>query len=328
MEYLQLIGGLVLLVFSGDYLVRGGVSLARYFKLSTLVVGFTVVAFGTSAPELIVSLGAAVTGHPEIAIGNVIGSNIANIALVLGLTAAVMAMPVKAETIRYGWPVMMAVSLLFYAFMADSAIAHWEGYLLVCALVLFIVVSIYRSKKKSEDDEIVPPHYRLWVCIVMILLSCIGLAFGADLLIEGASGLARDFGISERIISITIVAFGTSVPELTASLIAAFKKETDISIGNIIGSNIFNLLAVIGFTATVKPIPVDFASFEMDILWMLFFTILLLLFILPAGRNFLAFQASRFQNISVFKNMEGGKLRRLEGWFFFFLYVVYIVSLF
>jgi cation:H+ antiporter len=328
MEYIQLTAGLIILIISGNYLVKGGVSLARHLKISTLVVGLTVVAFGTSAPELIVSFDAALTNHPEIAIGNVIGSNIANIALVLALTTVIIAIPVKAETIRFGWPVMFLSSILFFIFIYNSRISHIEGIVFIILLAAFIWLGIRRSKKNPEAQIVLPPRYKLWPSLIIIAVACVGLTFGAKFLILGASSIARNMGISERVISITMIAFGTSLPELVASLSAAIKKETDISIGNIIGSNIFNILAVIGLTSTAININIDYNAFEQDIIWMLLISFLLLLFMIPAYPNLKAYISSGWKDSTVLKNLEGGRIHRLEGLLLFVLYVVYVTTLF
>lgn len=311
----------------GDLLVRGGVSLARHFKVTTLVVGITVVAFGTSAPEFIVSLDAAISGHPEISIGNVVGSNIANIALVLGLTAALMALPVKRETIRFAWPVMFAVSVLFYLFIMDGKVERVEGIIFFTGLLWFVWQSFRRSRRQKEAHEILPPRYPVAVSFLLIAISVGTLAFGSRILIEGASTIARSLGVTERIISITIVAFGTSLPELAASVMAAIKKEADISIGNIIGSNIFNLLGVIGLTAAIHPIPVDFAAFRFDTIWMIGFALALILFVMPLRKNLIALSDSGWHDMKTLRNMEGGRLLRVEGLILFVLYIVYVVSI-
>jgi cation:H+ antiporter len=326
-EYLKLLGGLILLLTGGDLLVRGGVSLARHFHVSTLVIGITVVAFGTSAPEFIVSLDAAISGHPEISIGNVVGSNIANIALVLGLTASLMAMPVKRETIRFAWPVMFISSILFYWFIRDARVERVEGIIFFAGLLWFIWKSFQRSRKQKEAHELLPPRYSKWVSFLLIAFSVVALAWGSRILIQGASTIARSLGVTERIISITIVAFGTSLPELAASVMAAVKKEADISIGNIIGSNIFNLLGVIGLTAAIHPIPVNFKAFRGDTLWMIGFALALILFVLPLRKNLVALRNSGWHRFSLLRNLEGGQLWRIEGLVLFVFYVVYVVSI-
>lgn len=267
MEYLLLIGGLAVLIGGGEVLVRGAVGIAAKFKLSPLVIGMTIVSFGTSAPELIVSLKAALNGFPEIAIGNVVGSNIANIALVLGLTAIILPIPVAVATLKRDWPIMMFVTLLFFVFILNGMLDNWEGFIFVGLLLGYIIYQLKSSKSKEEETEVVKQH--ILVSILLIVVGVIGLAFGADWLVQGAVTVAKNFGVSEHIISVTIVAFGTSVPELVTSIVAAVKKQMDISVGNLIGSNIFNILAVLGITAIFKEIPISETVISNDIFWVL-----------------------------------------------------------
>ncbi|MDF1546543.1 MAG: calcium/sodium antiporter [Bacteroidales bacterium] len=289
MEYIKFIAGLTILVVSGKYLVQGGVSIARYFNISKLVIGLTVVAFGTSAPELIVSINAAVSGNPEIAFGNVVGSNITNIALILSFTALLIPIPVHKNSLRFDWPMMMLASVLLYVFILNDKLDWYEGATLFVLLLVYLFFLITKSEKEPEtlgDVEKVK-QLSLGVSLLLILISSAGLAFGADFLVDGASSIAESWGVSKRVISLTIVAIGTSAPELTASIIAALKKETDISIGNIIGSNIFNIMAVLGITSMIKSIPIDHIAFSFDIIWMIFLAILLFLFIYPFKTVFL-----------------------------------------
>ncbi len=308
MEYLLLLVGFILLLFSGKYLVVGSVSLANYFKVSKLVIGVTVVSFGTSAPELFVSLFANLSGHPEVALGNVIGSNIANIALVLAITAIIFPIPVKKASVKLDAPVMLLVSFLLLLFLYSKfVLSRWEGILFIVILVLYIVFLIYKSRKdKTEEDEELSSEVPIWKAIGFVLLATGGLALGSNLLVTNASFIAIRFGVSERIIAITVIAFGTSLPELATSVVAAFKKEMDISIGNIIGSNIFNILAVLGVSSTVKSMSVAENFVKVDIIWMLAISFLLFLFILP---------------------FKGGRLTRLKGGVLFAVYCVYIYFL-
>lgn len=318
-----LVIGIVLLMISGDYLIKGGVDLANRFKVSGLVIGLTVVAFGTSAPELIVSLDASITGHPEMALGNVIGSNIANIALVLGLTVLILPMPVSESTIKRSWPVMFMASIVLYFTMINNSISHGEGLLMVLLLVLFIYDSVRtgkRERKLVQEDDVVKPKYTMLGSLLIVVLSVAGLSLGSTLLIKGASGIALALGVSERVISLTVVAFGTSIPELTASIVAAFKKETDISVGNIIGSNIFNVFAVIGLSATVKKIEFSFLDFRIDLIYMLIIAACLLLFALPWKNMF-------GNGKPIWKNVIGGKLGRFAGLAFVAIYVVYLYNI-
>lgn len=271
MSYLLIVLGLVVLIFGGDILVQGASGIAKKLKLSPLVIGMTVVAFGTSAPELMVSLKAAYMGSPEIALGNVIGSNIANIALVLGITVLILPLAVDKNSKNIDWPVMFAASVAFLVAALDGEISRLEGVLMVLSLITFTYIIIRNSRKKnkkkaSESTEVVP---NIYLSIGKNLLGLIMLYFGSRWLVSGSIDVAREFNIEERIIGITIIAFGTSVPELAASVIAAIRKETDISIGNLIGSNLFNILCVIGLTATIKPIAVTEKLINPDMFWMI-----------------------------------------------------------
>ena len=304
MDYILFIAGLALLVYSGKYLVQSGVSIARTFNIPTLIIGITIIAFGTSAPELIVSVKAALSGNPEIAFGNVIGSNISNIGLVLAITAMIIPIPVGKTSIRVDWPVMMFGSVLLYIFTLNNLLGFGESLSLFILLISYLLFSVYKSKhEEAQDGDNNKPQYKLWLAVVIVVLSSFGLAYGADLLVNSAVNIAVDLGISKRVISITIVAFGTSVPELTASIIAALKKQTDISIGNIIGSNIFNIMAVLGITGIIHPVQIDHVAFSFDIIWMMFVSVLLFLFIFP------------------FKTVY---LNRVEGALLFLSYIIYL----
>lgn len=271
MDVIWLILGLGLLIISGDYLVKGAVGVAEKFKISPLVIGMTVVSFGTSAPELFVSVKAALIGSPDLAIGNVIGSNIANIALVLAITVIIFPIVVERNSKLIDWPMMMFSSILFYVFALDNKINTWEGLIMVTLLGIFTFFLIRNSRKLNlkldEDIDGKPSNFSL--TLVFLVGGLIGLKIGADLLLEGAIGIAKSFGMSEKVIGVTIVAFGTSVPELVASGVAAFRKQTDISLGNLIGSNIFNVLIVIGITAIITPINVTESALNFDMYWML-----------------------------------------------------------
>tara|TARA_R110001592_G_scaffold126401_1_gene337739 strand:+ start:5793 stop:6722 length:930 start_codon:yes stop_codon:yes gene_type:complete len=304
MEYLLLILGLGILIVSGEFLVKGAVGIALKFNISTLVIGMTIVAFGTSAPELLVSIKAALEGHPEISIGNVLGSNIANLALVLGLTTIVLPINVQRSTIRIDWPIMMLATIAFSLFIINGIIDWWEGVLYIIALIAF---NFFMIKKSSNDIEIndeveqEKSNKNFYKNVFFVIIGVVGLAFGANWLLEGAIQIAQNFGVSEYIIGATIVAFGTSVPELVTSLVAAFKKQTDISIGNLIGSNIFNLLAVLGITSVVKEIPVSIQVQTTDIYWLL-------------GISFLIFPLMIYRN----------RINRVGGLILILAYITYI----
>lgn len=281
MDYLFLTLGLVILVVSGELLVRGAVELALKFNISRLVIGMTIVSFGTSAPELLVSMQAALSGHPDIAIGNVVGSNIANISLILGITVLIFPLAVHRDSIRIDWPMTMIASVLIYVFMLNFKVEPFEGFVLVSILSGFVIWLVRKSRKKNkaenEENQIIE-KFSMWSLarsVVLVLLGCGGLVWGGKWLLDGAVGIATDFGISERIIGVTLVAFGTSIPELITSVVAAFKKESDISVGNLIGSNLFNILGILGITSLVKEIPVSAETMNFDILWMLGITALL-----------------------------------------------------
>lgn len=280
MSYFYLILGLAVLIAGGEFLVRGAVGIAKRAKISTLVIGMTVISFGTSAPELFVSIGSALEGNPEIAIGNVVGSNIANIALVLGITVIIFPIAVDRNSKIIDWPMMMLATLLFIAFAWDLQIVLWEGAVLFGILLTFTYLLISNSRKNNKaaetQAEANAKPVPIGKSVLFTLIGLIGLYFGAEWLIKGAVGIAESFHMEKRIIGLTVVAFGTSVPELVTSAVAAFKKETDISIGNLIGSNIFNIMAVIGITALVQPISVDAEVVHSDIWWMFFIALALL----------------------------------------------------
>ncbi len=281
MEYVLLIGGLVVLIIAGELLVRGAVGIAEKFNIPTLVIGLTIVSFGTSAPELFVSLKATLNNHAELAIANVIGSNIANIALVLGVTTMILPITVKKSTVKVDWPIMMGASVLFYLFILNNSIEWYEGLIFTIGIISFNVFLFWNAKRKNKkevENVLVPEEQKqhLFLNALLIILGTVGLAFGAGWLVDGAKIIAANFGVSEHVIGVTIVAFGTSVPELITSVMAAFKKETDISVGNLIGSNIFNIFGVLGITALVKDISVTQKVVNVDSLWMLAIAFLIL----------------------------------------------------
>ncbi|MBK3518400.1 calcium/sodium antiporter [Carboxylicivirga marina] len=283
---LFLLAGFVLLFFSGDWLVKSSVQLARHLKVSTLVIGITVVAFGTSAPELLVSLRAVFDGAADISIGNVVGSNIANIALVLGLVSIVYPVKVKKKGIWFDWLIMMVATIGLMVASYDLLLRSFEGIIFLVFLGLYIVWAVYNSRKQSKNEEkIEKPSLSLFKTMLLFVIAAAGLYFGADWLVIGAKDVAQSLGVSERVIGISVVALGTSVPELATSLMAAIKKESDISIGNIIGSNIFNIWAVLGVTAVIKPINVNESMVNTDYWWMFAIAIILFIVILPLSKG-------------------------------------------
>ena len=310
MDIFYFVLGLVLLILGGDFLVKGSVALAIRMRVSMVVVGLTVVSFATSAPELIVSVYSALTGHPDMAIGNVIGSNIANISLVLGLTALVYPLSFKKRLYQFDIPVMLTACVLFAIFLFTNALLEaWEGFVFIVMLCILTLYLIQKSRKQELlSKEVNVDSVSLFKLSFYLLSGGTCLYFGSHFLVNGASGLAREIGLSERIISVSIVAFGTSVPELAASIIAALKKQKDLSIGNLIGSNIFNILAVLGITSMVKPIAVlDESLITNDIWWMLGISVLL------------------YPLMFLFKKDHFG---RVEGLVLLMVYTIYILFLF
>ena len=270
-SYLLFLLGFVLLIMGGELLVRAASAIALRFNVSPLVVGLTVMAFGTSAPELLVSIMAAIQGHPDVAIGNVVGSNISNIAFVLSITVIIRAIDVRVQSVLIDWPVMFLTSVVFYVFCISSLkIERWEAGILFIGLIIYNIGIIrYERANKKEENETLEHSTSLFRQIIELSIGCAALAGGANFLVDGAIDIATNFGISERVISITLVAIGTSLPELTTSIIAALKRETEMALGNILGSNIYNILCIIGITGLITPIDINSKIIEFDIFWML-----------------------------------------------------------
>lgn len=295
MSLVLVILGFILLVVGGEFLVRSSVALSFKFNISKMVIGMTVVSFATSAPELLVSLQAALSGSPDIAINNVVGSNIANIGLVLGITALVGAIAVDKSFYKVNWPVMMVFSIALYYFLKnDNVLSVIEGAILFIGLIVFLLTLIRSAKKDINIEEVddslaIVSNFKigLW-----LLIGAAALFFGSEWLVKGAKDIAISIGVSEAVIGVSLIAIGTSVPELAASVIAAAKQEKAISLGNLIGSNIFNIGSVLGLTAIVKPIPVTAPQIlTNDIFWMLGFSAVLIpLIFLPKK-----LQISRFK---------------------------------
>ncbi len=304
MSVFLVIAGLALLVVGGDFLVRASVGLSFKLKISKLVIGMTVVSFATSAPELLVSLQAALDGVSDIALGNVIGSNIANIGLVLGITAIISPLAIDKDFYKLNWPMMMLASFVLYFFLKnDLVLSALEGAIMFVALIVFLIVLIKSSRKstKANIDEVddslaVVSNFKI---VMWLLIGAAGLYFGSDWLVKGAKQLAEAVGISDYAISVTVIAIGTSVPELAASVIAALKKEKAISLGNLIGSNIFNIASVLGLTAMIKPIVVNPDTPQIlstNIFWMIGFAAILIPFILIPKR----FEIGRLKGMVLF----------------------------
>ena len=315
--------GFFLLVIGGEFIVRSSIAISFKFNISKIVIGMTVVAFATSLPELIVSLNAAINGSPSIAINNVIGSNIANIGLVLGIISILTSIKVDNTFYNKDWPVMFAFSILLILFsINDYILTQIEGAVLLFLLIVFIIYFLKKSTNEDINDDIdnklslaedivlaqegrvvsIASNTKI---IIWLLLSSLSLYFGAEFLVDGAVNLAKQMNVSEAVISVSIVAIGTSIPELSASIIAIVKKEKGLSVGNLIGSNIFNIGSVLGITAIIKPIYIAQEIIDRDIIWMLFFAILLFVLALLPKRN----------NLTKFK----GFIMLLSYFYFIFL---------
>lgn len=315
-----LVIGLIILIFGGEFLVKGAVGLAKAVKISPLVIGMTIVAFGTSAPELIVSITSALDDNAGIAVGNVIGSNIANIALVLGATVLILPIPIDRQTKFVDFPVMLIATGMFYYVAQDGEIVFMEGLILFSALLGYLgymaIRAVLRRKRlKAEEEENTAAlpfdvdDYKeepFWKSITFLLIGFIGLYFGAEWFVDGAIGIAEfllaDNPEKDVIIGVTVVALGTSAPELVASTVAAYRGETDLSIGNLMGSNIFNIFAVVGITSMVSPMEVSDNAINFDMWWMI--------------------GVALFMAVALF---TGSKIRRWEGVLMLATYVTYMV---
>jgi cation:H+ antiporter len=277
MTWLLLAIGLAILTAGAEVLVRGAVGLATAMKVSPLVIGLTVVAFGTSAPELVVSLRSAFTGQPEIALGNVVGSNVFNVLVILGLSALIVPLRVDQQLVRLDVPLMIAASIAVYLMSLDGGIGRLDGALLTAGLVAYTTWSIRKSRQENNpavlaeyEQEFAPPAAGGLSLLVQLGLVAAGLGMmilGSGLFVDSAVSIARGWGFSELVIGLTLVAAGTSLPEVATSLVAAFKGERDIAVGNVVGSNLFNLMCVLGVTGLAAPggIPVDAEAIQQDI---------------------------------------------------------------
>ena len=311
MNLLWMFIGLILLVIGSEFIIRSSIALSLKLNISRLVIGMTVVAFATSLPELIVSINAAINDAPSIAINNVIGSNIANIGLVLGLTCIIGNMYVEKSFYKIDWPVMFAFSIILYFIIArDNIIDQYDGIVLFSLLIVFIIFILRASLKTYQQDSIDNNliHSTNFKTIVWIIIASVSLYYGADWLVYGAINFAEQIGVSEAVISVSIVAVGTSIPELATSLLAIVKNEKGISLGNLIGSNIFNIGSVIGITSMIKPIVIDdIQILNRDIIWMLVFALLVLLIALFPKKNVIG---------------------KIKGFFLLFLYSIFILLAF
>ena len=314
MSYLYLFIGLTALVVGGEYLVRAAVGLSFKLKLSKMIIGLTVVSFATSAPELLVSLSAALNGFSAIALGNVVGSNIANIGLVLGITALISPIAIDHDFYKINWPVMFSVSLaLTFLLIYHQGISFWAGSGLFACLWVYLLMLIKRNKRETMQEEqsieglddtlAVVSGFKIGV---WLLIGALALYYGSEWLVKGAVDIATQLGVSQRVIAVTVIAVGTSIPELAASVIAALKKEKALSLGNLIGSNIFNIACVLGLTSMIHPIKIKAAEFlPLDLYWMIGFAVALLVLILLPSPH---------------------RIGRYEGLFLLIAYAVFITT--
>jgi len=306
--YIYLIAGLAVLIVCGNLLVTGSVQIARHFKISTLVVGLTIVAYVTSAPEMFISIGAALENAHEIALGNVIGSNIANIGCILALVVIISPIPIRNKKIGIDYLIMFSITVLLFIFGLNGVISLFEGICFVSILLSYTIWTVLKSRKNIDSKKIEAPTINPLIALLMILFAVAGLYFSSGWFVKGAREIALQMGVSERVIAVSIVAVGTSMPEFISSLIAAFRKEADLSIGNIIGSNFFNITGVLGVTAIVRPVSVgNHSLFISDMIWLIGITIVLLLVMIPLSK---------------------GKINRWEGCILLLIFSAYMFTLF
>ena len=300
--------GLFLLLISGDFLVKGAIQLSNRLDVSALLVSLTVVAFGTSAPELIVAIKATLSGSSGLALGNVVGSNIANILLVLGLPTLIMGLKNNIADTKRSFCLMIAASVLFIVFGMSGSFSWVYGIVLLSLLAFFLIDTFRQNSKKAINNEILEFQQRIshswWTIIFFLILGVIGLPLGADLLVTNASALAKGYGISDAVVGLTLVAIGTSLPELATTFVSVLRKKAEVVLGNLIGSNIFNLLAIIGITSLISPVPVDPTFIKFDFWVMLGASLLIAPFI--------------FLNI---------QFNRLSGFLFVALYISYLTAI-
>ncbi|AHG75503.1 Na+/Ca+ antiporter, CaCA [Mannheimia varigena USDA-ARS-USMARC-1296] len=314
-----IIGGLIVLVWSADRFVEGAASTAKHFGMTPLLIGILVIGFGTSAPEMIVSASSALSGSPGIALGNAYGSNITNIALILGLTAIIKPLMVNSDVLKKELPILMAVTLLSAYLVYDANVTQLDAIILLAVFAAYMtwtVVTAMRSKNDAlaidvdaelaESSEMSLGKSILWLIIGLVLL-----VVSSQFLVWGAVEVAKFFGVSDLVIGLTIVAVGTSLPELASSIAAARKGEVDLALGNIIGSNLFNTLAVVGIAGAIKPMQVTAEVFSRDIVIMSVLTFLIFVF-----------------GLNIYRRPEGGRINRLEGFILFAAYVGYNFYLF
>jgi cation:H+ antiporter len=287
----QFLGGFVLLLFGAEYLVRGAVSVAKKFRVSPMIIGMTIVAWGTTAPEMTVSLEAAIGGFPGIAVGNVVGSNIANILLILGISATIFPIVVKPRDLMRDATMMMGSALLFTALALSGTIERWQGILMVVALIIFSFYAFASERRRGTAEgpgelaeEFKEGPQSAWLAFLSVFGGLVAIVFGARLLVSAATDTARVMGVGEEVIGLTVVAVGTSLPELATAVVAALKRESDVAIGNIMGANIYNLLAIMGLVSAVSPVAIPEQVLEFDLWFMVVVTAVLLGVVLTQGR--------------------------------------------
>jgi len=316
MMYLQVAAGLVILLVCGELLVRSAVALAEQYNISKLVIGFTIVAFGTSAPELVVCIQAALDGAQGIAVGNIVGSNIANILLVLGAPALIYPLTCDNQSALRDSIIVIGGTLLFAVLAWLGVLGFWQGIILVATLSTIMYIAYRRAKNEGDiaTDEALEEYEEnmpktVWLSALFILAGLVGLVLGSRLLVLGAVNIATAAGISEEVIGLTLVALGTSLPELATSLIAAFRRHGDVAIGNVLGSNLFNITGIIGVTSIISPLEAPERILHFDILFMIAASALLIVifyFKKPIGRvmgaallgAYLVYVVSQFLGIS------------------------------
>lgn len=313
LEILGLIGGFILLIYGANLLVDSASSLAKRMNIPNIVIGLTIVAFGTSAPEFVVNIFAAVNNQSEIVLGNIIGSNIFNVLIILGISALIIPIDVKNNSIKYEIPLAMLSSIVVFILATDflleksssSIISALDGIILLLFFVVFMIYNIYMMKKGDFYDEIDVKKYSKLKSIIFIVLGIILLSVGGRFIVESSVSIAEKFGISQRIIALTIVSIGTSLPELATSIVAARKKNVDIAIGNIVGSNIFNAFFILGISAIINHVPIlDESIYDLSI--NIFASILLFIFVFTG---------------------KGRKIEKWEGIIFILIYVIYMIWL-
>lgn len=314
LTYFLLVVGFVFLIKGADYLVDGSAAIAKKYNISNIAIGLTIVAFGTSTPELIVNLFASINGNTDIAIGNVIGSNIVNIFFILGVSATIYPLVTKSNTIWKEIPMSLLAALMLFVMASDqlidgsslSLLTRIDGIVLLAFFVIFMYYTIGISKTDTDDSpEVVVPVLSSGKSIIYILLGLAGLVIGGKWIVDGAVHMATSLGLSESLIGLTIVAVGTSLPELAASAMAAYKKQTDIAIGNVVGSNIFNIFFILGISALIKPLPFNSGA-AIDVM------------------------VACLASIILFALLFVGKKHTIEKWqgvFMILIYVAYIVFL-